>query len=275
MRNTVFTLFAAGALALSFAAPAAAQSTKDRVEMLEQAVADLQARAPSAADSALKIGRLEQEVQALTGRVEELTWRLDQANARIESLTAAMAGDTLGAAEYGAPLPGAPGRAGAAGATGGPARLGGSDDPIGDRIAEASGDEAEVALPLDANEAFEYASSFLLRGDYARAQKAFELYVAAFPNHPRTAEAQFRLGEVYLATGANADAADAFIAHIKKYPNDPRAAEAYLKLGTAFARLQKNTEACQVFKSMRGKFPSAAPAVMQRADIEMQRINCK
>lgn len=271
MRLPLFAAAVAGAM-LSVAAPAAAQSTKDRVEMLEQAVADLQARAPAAASSAVRIGQLEQQIQTLTGRIEQLSYELEQANARLDSMSAALAGDTLGAAEYGQP---------GAGAGSGPVRLGpgaeapGAGDPIADRIAETSGDESEVALPFDPNEAFDYASSFLLRGDYPRAQTAFEMYVEAFPNHPRTAEAQFRLGEIYLATGANADAADTFIAHIKKYPNDPRAAEAYLKLGTAFARLQKNTEACQVFKSMRGKFPNAAPAVMQRADIEMGKINCR
>lgn len=257
-------LLAAVAGALLVASPAFAQSTRDRLDGLERAVADLQARAPGAADSAVKISRLEQEIQALTGRIEELSWRLDQANARIDSLSRALAGET--------PDTGLPGSG--AGATGGPARLGG-DDPIAARIAEASGDEAEVALPFDPNAAFDYASAFLLRGDYPRAQRAFELYVEAFPNNPRTAEAQFRLGEIYLATGANAEAADTFIAHIRKYPNDPRASEAYLKLGTAFARLQKNTEACQVFRSMRGKFPNAPQAVMQRADLEMQRINCR
>jgi len=155
---------------------------------------------------------------------------------------------------------------------GGPAQLG-SADPIADQIAAASA--GAVELPLNPDEAFEYASSFLTRSDYPNARRAFELYVAAFPNHPRTADAQFRLGEIYLATGANAEAADAFIAHIRQYPNNGRAAEAYLKLGTAFARLQKNSEACQVFKSMRGKFPNAAPAVQQRAEAEMARINCR
>lgn len=275
MRLSLFAAAVAGAV-LSLAAPAAAQSTKDRVEMLEQAVADLQARAPAAASSAVRIGQLEQQIQTLTGRIEQLSYELEQAKARLDSMSAALAGDTLGASEYAEP-----GYQPGAAPASGPVRLGpgaetaDAGDPIAARIAETSGDESEVALPFDPNEAFDYASSFLLRGDYPRAQTAFEMYVEAFPNHPRTPEAQFRLGEIYLATGANADAADTFIAHIKKYPNDPRAAEAYLKLGTAFARLQKNTEACQVFKSMRGKFPNAAPAVMQRADIEMGKINCR
>lgn len=272
MRNTVLAAaFIAGAFALS--APAFAQSTKERVTALEQAVYDLQSRAPSTADSALKISRLEQEVQALTGRIEELSHQLDQANSRLEAVTAALQGGSVPGAMAGGP--------GGPQALGGPVNLA-TGDPIADQIQQSGGpaplpggDEAEVALPADANAAFDYASSFLMRGDYQSAQKAFELYVQAFPNHPRTADAQFRLGEIYLATGANANAADAFIAHIRKYPNDPRAAEAYLKLGTAFSRMNQSAEACKVFKTMKTKYPSASPAVIERANTEMARINCK
>ena len=102
----------------------------------------------------------------------------------------------------------------------------GEDDPIGDQIAQSASEPApdDVSLPLDPNAAFDYASSFLLAGDYSRAKAAFSLYVEAFPNHPRTADAQFRLGEIHLALGENTAAADAFIAHIRNYPNDQRSA---------------------------------------------------
>ena len=162
---------------------------------------------------------------------------------------------------------------GGAPAGGGPTAL--SGDPIADRIADAGAAQGAIELPADPEAAFDYAYAFLLSGDYGRAQKAFELYLKAYPNHQRTADAQFRLGEIYLASGANADAADAFIAHIKKYPNDPRAAEAYLKLGTAFSRMKQTTEACKVFKTMKTKFPNAAQSVQERADVEMAKIACK
>ncbi|GAB4523849.1 MAG: hypothetical protein Kow00133_11940 [Amphiplicatus sp.] len=268
MRGQISVLLASGVLVLAGAcasAPAAAQSTKERLTALEQAVADLQARAPAAADTSVRLGQLQEQIQELTGRIEELSYELERTQARLDAVSAALAGGAEGAA----------GLAEGPAATGGPVALAPGGDPIADRIAEASGEESDVALPFDPDEAFSYASGFLLRGDYARAEEAFELYVEAFPNHPRTADAQFRLGEIYLATGKNADAADAFIAHIKKYPNDPRAAEAYLKLGTAFARLGQTGEACQVFKSMRSKFPNAPQPVRDRADLEMSRIDCR
>lgn len=257
------------AAALSAMSPAHAQSTKDRLEALERSVADLAAAAPVATDASLKIGRLEQEVQLLTGRVEELTHQLEQANARLDAVSAALAG---GASP------------GFTGLDGGPVPLGGgapalqAGDPIADAIASSGAadiDTSDVALPINPDAAFDYATGFLRSGDYARAEAAYLMFVQNFPNNARTADAQFRLGEIYLATNRNADAADAFIAHIRQYPNDPRTAEAHLKLGTAFGRLGQNDQACKVFKSVRTRFASAAPAVLQRTDVEMQKINCR
>lgn len=262
-------LSAAVLMAAVFAAPASAESTKARLARIEQSLMELQAAQPGATDAALKISRLEQEVQTLTGRIEELTFRLDQANARLEAVSTALASDPQSAGAFGAAVAGGAAAPGAAPAAGGDA------DTIGRRIAEAAAPAADVELPLDSEAAFQYASNFLRSGDYVRAQKAFELYLQAFPNSPRAADAQFRLGEIYMATGANAEAADAFIAHIKKYPNDPRTAEAHLKLGTAFSRLGRRDEACKVLKATKTKFPGASQAVLTRIDLEMQRASCK
>lgn len=246
-------------LAAAFAAPASA-GTKERIEALEAAVGQLQAASPAALDSNAKVDRLEAEVRTLTGRVEMLTHELEQTQSRLEAVTAALAGEAPGGA---------------------PVNLSGqaaSDtDLIANAITQSAGAQgaASVELPLDADAAYTYASEFLLASDYVRAERAFSLFLQSFPNHPRAADARFRLGEVYLATNKNAEAADTFIAFIRAYPNSARGAEAYLKLGTAFARLNQSAEACKVFKSMKSKYPNAAPQVIQRADVEMAKINCK
>lgn len=262
--------------ALSMLAGAASAGTKDDIRDLQARLAAAEQALAGQTQAMLRISQLERQIQEMTGEIEQLTYQLDQAEARLDSVTAVLAGD----ANYSAP-----GDYGAA-PTGGPVSLmpgagNLSDDPIGDQIARGASDAAgatspnDVSLPIDPNAAFDYASGFLLAGDYQRARAAFSLYIEAFPNHPRTADAQFRLGEIHLALGENAAAADAFIAHIRNYPNDQRAAEAYLKLGTAFARLDKSKEACTVFKTMKSKHPNAPGPVLQRADLEMARIDCK
>jgi tol-pal system protein YbgF len=250
---------AAFVLAAAVASPAFA-GTKERLEALEAAVGQLQAAAPAALDSNAKVDRLEAEVRSLTGRVEELTHELEQTRARLEAVTAALAGEAPG----GAPV----------NLSGRPAS---DTDLIANAITQSTGAQgaAAVELPLDADAAYTYASEFLLASDYVRAERAFSMFLETFPNHPRAADARFRLGEVYLATNKNTEAADTFIAFIRTYPNSARGAEAYLKLGTAFARLNQTTEACKVFKSMKSKYPNAAPQVVQRADVEMAKINCR
>ena len=246
-----------------------------RMEVVEQATA-----AHSAAT--VRISELERQIQLLTGQIEQLSYELERAHQRLDAVSAALAGDSLGVQT---------GFDGAGGgfdqsrdAARGPVNLS-AGDPIADQIDQTNGraggpdaqaaSAPQISMPLDADAAFDYAFGFLLAGDYQRAKAAFELYLEAFPNYARTADAQFRLGEIHLALGENSMAADAFIKHIRNYPNDPRAAEAYLKWGTAFARLEKPQEACTVFKTMRSKFPDAAAPVAQRAELEMARIDCK
>lgn len=267
-------IFSGVLLGMLAAAPASAGVRDD--------VRDLQARMTQAEQSlegqraaTLRIGELEREIQSLTGRIEELTFQLDQANMRLDAISAALAG---GGAPAAASMPDAFGDVPAA--NGGPVDLT-TGDAIANEIARAddvgvaAAPVDDVTLPLDPTAAFDYASQYLLKGDYPRAKSAFELYLQAFPNHTRTPDAQFRLGEIHMALSENAAAADAFIAHIRNYPNDPRAAEAYLKLGTAFARLEKPGEACTVFKTMKTKFPNAGSPVVQRANLEMARIDCQ
>ncbi len=266
--------FRAGAAALIGAlllTGTASAGTKDDVRALQAQMAEVQQAIAGHRTALVKISELERQNQLLTGRIEELTHELEQANRRLDAISAALSGEGAASA-YGDPF--------AAPAARGPVDLlgrgaEGESDPIADQIASEIRDPGgDVALPLDPDAAFDYASRFILAGDYQRAKAAFSLYLEAFPNHARTPDAQFRLGEIHLALEENAAAADAFIAHIRNYPNNGRSAEAYLKLGTAFSRLDKSKEACTVFKTMKSKHPNAPAAVLQRADLEMARIDC-
>lgn len=287
---TFSTLLAVSACLMACASsPAAAQrssSIDDRLRRLERSLADLQSTIyrdgarpdqlggdPLSGDATVRISQLERELQILTGRVEELSYDLDQSNAKIKSMQSALA---FGGPQPpdGAPVPltGTPNSNGLV-ANGEP--IEGLTTVPGEVGTRSAPDISGVELPLEPDAAFAYSSGFLLSGDYDRAQAAFKLYLQAFPNHPRAADARFRLGEIYLATEKNADAADAFITHIRSYPNDPRAAEAHLKLGTAFSRLGQPDEACKIFTTLKSKFQNVGPAVRQRADREMAAISCR
>lgn len=257
----------------------AAAGTKDDIRALQERMARAEQSAAAQSAATVRISELERQIQVLTGRIEEMTYALEQSNRRLDSVSAALSGETYGDEMAGGSSVGGSGFG--PGSTSGPVDLT-TGDPIAAELsrsetssAGASSAASAVELPLNPEAAFDYASGFLLSGDYQRAKSAFSLYVDAFPNHQRTPDAKFRLGEIHLALGENAAAADVFIDHIRSYPNDLRAAEAYLKLGTAFARLEKPSEACTVFKTMKAKYPNVSQPVNQRADLEMARISCQ
>lgn len=273
--RSILSVFAAGLLMTT--TPVLA-GTKDDVRDLQARMQQAEQALAATTATTVRMGQMEQEIQLLTGQIEQLEYKLDQANARLNAISAVLSGEDT------APTDGIVDAATGTDAVGGPVDLT-TGDPIASQITQSddngTGDTigsvggGDISLPLDPNAAFDYASQFLLQGDYPKAKSAFALYVDAFPNHSRTPDAQFRLGEIHLALGENAAAADVFIEHIRNYPSDGRAAEAYLKLGSAFSRLDKSSEACTVFKTLKTKFPNAESAILQRADIEMSRISCQ
>ena len=249
----------------------ASAGTKDDVRDLQARMLVLEQSAAAMSAATVKITELQDQIQDLTGRIEELSYQLDQANLQIDAMSAALAGesDPVAFDPAGGPLDLTTGDIAAGDPIAGV--LGGKQDTDG--FADSRSDSG-ITLPLNSDLAYDYSLDFLLAGDYESARSAFELYLEAFPNHSRTADAQFRLGEIHLALEEYALGAESFIDHIKRFPNDARAPDAYVKLGSAFAALEKGTEACTVFKTMRSKFPGADPTLLARAGQEISRLGC-
>ena len=271
------------------AAPAFAQSDEVRIERLERAVSDLQgvvysvessgrvvpsaaarqgsqAGARDEADLVIRLSDLEQEVARLTGRIEELTFRLAEQQRQLDTVMDVMSG----------PGEGAPVAAGGLGANdAAPAQDAGPQDLSGgEPVAIDAAPRPAVDLPDDPDAAYEMAYEALLAGDYDRAEAAFEAFVEAHPEAVQAPEAKYLLGEIYLATGAYAEAATLFLDHVRTYPDDPRAPEAYLKLGTAFARLDRTEEACKIFTAGERKFPDMPASVRARYAAERGKVTC-
>ncbi|MCQ8185437.1 tetratricopeptide repeat protein [Parvularcula maris] len=189
------------------------------------------------AETLVRIGALEREIQSLTGQVEQLNFQLRQQQQIIRELYAAVYPDGDG-----------PGLS-----LGGQAevvRSGGSLDPVtGGPVDLVGGGAAGDALPTYANAeaAFAAGRSALLEARYADAERAFLALTEQFPDSDRAGDATYYLGETYLAQGDLGAAARTFLDFVRNYPDNPRAAEAHLKLGQAFARADKVNEACRVW----------------------------
>lgn len=225
------------------------------------------------ADVSVRILGIEQSLAELTGKVEEISYRLDRQQRLLDRL------ENQGGPEYGAPstLPGVDGARTPDTAGNGPVDLMGGGEPTGpaDGAGAASEPEAPaVELPDSPDLAFDEAYQSVLAADYEQAEAKLEAFIAKFPESAQTAEAKYLLGEIYLATGANSEAAKVLLDHVSTYPDDPRSPEAYLKLGIAFKRLNRPEEACRVFNAGVKKFPDMESRLSAKYAAERLEANC-
>lgn len=338
---TGLCLGAALALAAALSpAPAAAQRTElrpllDRLDRMERELNLLQRQvyrdrvAPAPAEGApeaaapgvapnvaarmeVRINDLESELRKITGRVEEVSFALNQLDTRLEKLIGdvdvrlsaleqSMATSRLAAAPAGA-AEGGPEEALAAEATA-PAEAGPSAEPppIGEygvrplvpppevatgaaaTGAAATGPQAATAaqatapvLPAGtAKEQYDHARSLLIQRDYEGAEKALTAFIAAHPDDELTENARYWLGETHYVRSDFTNAAVVFAEGFQKFPNGSKAPDSLLKLGLSLAKLGETEQACKVFGELAKKFPDAPLNVRVRANRETQNLGCK
>ena len=71
-----------GAIALTAMSAPVAAGTKSDIRDLNERLSRIEQSVTVGTSATVRIGELEREIQTLTGRIEELTFQLDQSNAR-------------------------------------------------------------------------------------------------------------------------------------------------------------------------------------------------
>jgi len=234
------------------------------------AVASLEAR----------VSQLESQLQALTGRIEELNHSITLSDGRLDRLGKDMdarmsrleQGQPAAPAAAQAPAPQAPARPAAAAAA--PAPAGSDDDQApAQQVARVVG--PGQALPLGTpQQQYDYARALLVQRDYETAETAFKAFVTTHPDDQLAGAAQFWLGETYYLRGNFQEAAAAYATSYEKFPKGVKAPDSLLKLGMSLVKLGKKSEACTVLKSLQAKYPNAAANVKQTALRERQQAGC-
>jgi tol-pal system protein YbgF len=243
---------------------------------------------------------LDRQLRDVTGRVEELSFKLDQIGTRLDKLV----GDVdfrLSAIERGgAPVAAAPaGPAAAAPAPDtaqaalGQSRLvlrpgpqaaaeagGAAPAPPTPAPAAAGAQTAAVTLPQGSPEAqYEFAYAQLLQaqreqGDFGRAEAALRAFIAANPGHRLAGNAQYWLGETHYVRRDYQNAAVAFAEGFQKYPNNDKAPDNLLKLGMSLGHLNQKAKACGTLNEVERRYPQATASIKQATQREKQRIGC-
>ncbi|MEE8573897.1 MAG: tol-pal system protein YbgF [Thermodesulfobacteriota bacterium] len=85
-------------------------------------------------------------------------------------------------------------------------------------------------------------------------------FLAAFPDHKLSDNAQYWVGETYYGMGDYERAIVEFNKVVKRYPKGDKVAAAYLKQGYSFHKLGSDDEAKMLFERVIDKFPTSSEA---------------
>ena len=112
------------------------------------------------------------------------------------------------------------------------------------------------------------------QADYERAEEALRLFLAEHQDHPLASNAQYWLGETFYVRSRYNDAAVAFAQGYQQFPSGPKAMDSLLKLGMSLGAMGQTQDACLTFSQLSNLFPDAPTAIMRRAQIERDRLQC-
>jgi len=312
------TLFAAG--------PAFAQSDEltpvlDRLQRLERDIRTLNLQisrggdvapgveaSPSssaAARTAVRLADLEDELRAVTGRVENVSFELvqmkellERINSDIDMRLRAMDGSANAIRAAPSPpgvqkvIPGAtqPGVLGTVSASDLPVQA--VDGVSGEAtpqtppapVAQTATLPSVAAQPLkkptvlpdgSAKDRYKFSFGLLRRADYAGAELAFKEFISLHGDDPLAGNARYWLGESHYVRGQYVKAAEVFLAGYQADVNSKKAPDSLLKLGMSLLSLDKKAQACASFAKLSGDFPELSASIASKLASEKKRAGCE
>jgi tol-pal system protein YbgF len=235
-----------------------------------------------------QVSDLQQSITRLTGHVEMLDHRLDEANSRIDrmqkdfnykicTMTAQQLGedaDSLNCGGTASASPSAVSPNNAPRLAPPPGVLGTipSDQPL-PLAAPGTPDAGETAASA-AKPQFDAAMSLLAKSQYDEARAAFRNFADTYPQDPLAPQAVYWVGDIAYVQKDYANAARAFAEEIKKYGSSARAPESMLKLGQSLIAMKQKQEGCTTLGALPAKYPKASPNVLAQAKTARKDARC-
>ncbi len=121
---------------------------------------------------------------------------------------------------------------------------------------------------------YDTAYQYVLNGDYAQAEVAFNTFLANYPGNPLDVDAQFWVAESLFSRGMYQNAANAFYNAYIANPNHEKAPDMLLKLGISLAQLGQTQSACDTYALLLNRYPDASNALRQRVATEQTNAHC-
>jgi tol-pal system protein YbgF len=267
MRHHLLTSIVGVALALAALPAAAANKDIERlyvqVAALQSQIADLQR---TAEESQREIKRLtdllaEQNAffrkstqdrrlqdEALQTTLRELTERMGELDARLQSQAAAAAAAAVAAATPPAPIPSSP--TDGEPAAGSPATAGAVP------VAPTPAPTPAVAPP-PARELYSQAYADYTRGNYDLALQGYREYLRYYPDTELSDNAQYWIGESLYAKKQFAEAVEAWDELLRQYPASDKLPDGRFKRAMALERLGRRREALGEYRAVAERYPNS------------------
>lgn len=228
----------------------------------------------SPANTEIRIQQLEDQLQQLTGRVEEQNHALDQMQQKFMDLQNAQIKAQSDIINQAIPAQEEPS------VVINPSPILAIEPPKieGMKTTAPKGEEAkaeETSLNSgDATAQYEQAFASLKAKDYDAAQSEFESFLEEHKDHELVSNAKYWLGETYYVRGNYKNAAKVFAEGFQKFPNSAKSPDMLLKLGMSLVGMDKVSDACVALSQVPVKFPTGNAEVLKTAASEMARLNC-
>lgn len=209
-----------------------------------------------------RITAIESELQRLTGKTEELEFRIG----RVVQDGTNRVGDLefrLCELEAGCDI----------GTLGDTPTLGGgtaTDVPFAEPPRVTENNQTQLAANERAD--FERAQAALASGDFRSAADQFATFDQTYPGSPLAVEATLRRGQALEGLGDVREAARSYLAAFTLNQQGPFAADSLFRLGNALGRLGQSNEACVTLGEVGVRFPGAA--AVAEAESAMRNIGC-
>ena len=135
---------------------------------------------------------------------------------------------------------------------------------------------AEKILPdTTPEEQYKFAISFIKVGDYETAEFALREFVDTNSEHQLAGNAQYWYGETFRVRQLYQDAASAYLDGYQKYPKSTKAPVNLLKLGVMLVKIGEKDQGCSMIVGLKDQYPEANQSVIQKAEYEKKKFNCK
>ena len=135
--------------------------------------------------------------------------------------------------------------------------------------------EEKILPEINPKKQYEFATSFLIVGDYSTAERALREFIDTNPNHELSGNAQYWYAETYRIRQLYTDAASAYLEGYQKYPKSKKAPINLLKLGVSLVQIGEKDQGCLMIAGVKKQYPQANQSVLQKAKYEEKKFECK